>query len=84
MYCRLQMLHSIMIITHDDWQFTGSNNLTVLFLLLLLVNVVVLLIPFPQLHFGFPHASQPLGTRVLLTVLNLVLTSLSRRLIGRL
>ena len=83
MYCRLQMLHSIMITTHDDWQFTGSNNLTVLFLLLL-VNVVVLLIPFPQLHFGFPHASQPLGTRVLLTVLNLVLTSLSRRLIGRL
>ena len=83
MYCRLQMLHSIMITTHDDWQFTGSNNLTVLFLLLL-VNVVVLLIPFPQLHFGFPHASQPLGTRLLLTVLNLVLTSLSRRLIGRL
>ena len=44
--------------------------------------MVVLLIPLHQLHFGFPHASQPLGTGVLLTVLNLVLTSLSRRLIG--
>ena len=44
--------------------------------------MVVLLIPLHQLHFGFLHESQPLSTRVLLTVLNLVLTSLSRRLIG--
>ena len=62
------MLHSMMYITHEDWQFTEWNILKVLFSLLP-VNVVVLLIPLHQLHFGFPHASQPLGTRVLLTVL---------------
>ena len=44
--------------------------------------MVVLFTFLHQLHFGFPHASQPLGRGVLPTVLSLVLTSLSWRLIG--
>lgn len=41
--------------------------------------MAVLLICLHQLHFGFRCASQPPGTGVVSTVLNLVLTSLSRR-----